>query len=479
MAPVDAMHEILSRSSQLHLLEAAAHLSDADRQRFLAEIRSIDWDRVGRLFAALSAGTGGGESPAELVRRIQPPTELVRLPVASDAAAPADWQQARMAGEELLKSRKVAAIVVAGGQGTRLGFDHPKGMFPVGPLSQKTLFQLFCEQIRARSQRAGYDIPYAVMTSDATHDETVAYFRQHQNFGLAQDQVRFFKQGNMPAVETASGQALMSEPGRLALSPDGHGGLLAALESSGLLAEWGELGIETLYYHQVDNATSILCDPAFLGWHVLRGSEVSTKVVAKRSAEEKMGVAVSIDGRTQIIEYSDLPAEIAAQVDEAGRLRIWAGSTAIHAFQREFLERVVRDADSLPFHLGHKAVPHWHPEQGAATPDKPNAYKFERFIFDVLPLAQRALIVEADRAVEFNPVKNRDGHDSPDTARAALQALHRSWLRAAGAEVADDVPVEISPLVALEAGDLQGRGLAGKVIREPLYVAEWRIVSGE
>src|SRR5690606_6920194 len=130
MTTNDTLHEILSRSSQLHLLEAAAHLPAASRAQFLDEIRSIDWDRVGRLFTALSTGTGaGGESPAELARRIQPPAELVRLPEASDAAALADWRQARSAGEELLKSRRVAAIVVAGGQGTRLGFDHPKGMF--------------------------------------------------------------------------------------------------------------------------------------------------------------------------------------------------------------------------------------------------------------------------------------------------------------------------------------------------------------
>lgn len=472
MNTADALLEILHRTGQPHLAEVVDQLAAVERELFLEELQSIDWDRVARLFESLVAGGTEPGAPANLAHRLQPPTDLVRLPGAHDIAAQTGWQRARACGEELLNSRRVAAIVVAGGQGTRLGFDHPKGMFPVGPLSHKSLFQLFCEQIRARSRRAGYDIPYAVMTSDATHDETVAFFQQHDNFGLAADQVRFFKQGNMPAVDATTGRALMSDPGRLALSPDGHGGLLAALYSSGLLAEWRERGIETLYYHQVDNATSILCDPAFLGWHVLRDSEVSTKVVAKRSAEEKMGVAVSIDGVTQIIEYSDLPAEIAAQVDEAGRLRIWAGSTAIHVFQREFLERVVREADSLPFHLGHKAVPHWHPQHGHAKPVKPNAYKFERFIFDVLPLARRALIVEADRTVEFNPVKNREGHDSPDTARAALQSLHRSWLRAVGADVSDDVPVEISPLVALEAADLQGRGLEGKLIREPLLLEE-------
>ena len=462
----------LKASGQTALAERVAELP-ADRQpTFLAQVAAIDWPRAARLYDSLVRGAGAavGESPAVLAQRAVPPPDVVRLPQSDDASAQAEWQQAREAGLELLKARRVAAIIVAGGQGTRLGFDHPKGMFPVGPVTGKTLFELFCEQIRARSRQAGYDIPYAVMTSDATHDETVAFFREHEDFGLAEGQLRFFRQGNMPAVDAATGAALLAEPELLAVSPDGHGGLLAGLERSGLLAEWRERGIDTLYYHQVDNPTSILCDPALLGWHQLRGSEVTTKVVAKRSAEEKMGVAVAVDGRTQIIEYSDLPMEIAAQVDESGGLKIWAGNTAIHVFQRQFLERIVSEADSLPFHLSHKAVPYWTAAEGQVSPAKPNAYKFERFIFDVLPLASQALVVEADRTAEFNPVKNRDGNDSPATAKAALQALHRSWLRAAGATVADDVPVEISPLIALDASELQSRNLAGKVIGEPFVL---------
>jgi len=254
---------------------------------------------------------------------------------------------------------------------------------------------------------------------------------------------------------------LLAGPGQLALSPDGHGGLLAALQRSGLMRELSTRGIQTLYYHQVDNPTTIVCDPAFIGWHLLERADVSTKVVAKRSAEEKMGVAVSVDGVTRIIEYSDLPADIAAQTDEHGQLRIWAGNTAMHVFQRAFLERAVQDATALPFHIARKAVPYWTKDSGVVEPQSPNAYKFERFIFDVLPRAERALIVEADRAAEFNPVKNKDGADSPETARAALQALHRNWLRQAGATIDDNVPVEIGPMVALDSDDLRARDVEG------------------
>ena len=398
---------------------------------------------------------------------------MIRLP--DSPAARTAWRAARDRGEAALRAGKVAAILVAGGQGTRLGSDLPKGMFPIAPISGKSLFQLFAEQVQARGWRCGVSIPYAIMTSDATHEETVRYWEQQRFFGLSAQDVRFFCQGNMPAVDEATGHALLAGPGQLALSPDGHGGLLAALQQSGLLDGFAARGIETLFYHQVDNPTTIVCDPAFLGWHLQESADVSTKVVAKVSAAEKMGVAVTVDGVTQVIEYSDLPPDVAAQVDEHGQLRIWAGSTAMHVFQREFLERMAGDESALPFHIARKAVPYWTANAGVVTPDQPNALKFERFIFDVLPRAKRALIVEADRAAEFNPVKNKDGADSPETARAGLQALYRSWLRAAGATIGDDVPIEISPLAALEAEDLVNRICPGA---RYLTAVDWSSVRG-
>ncbi|MDZ4689135.1 MAG: UTP--glucose-1-phosphate uridylyltransferase, partial [Planctomycetaceae bacterium] len=349
--------------------------------------------------------------------------------------------------------------------------SDPKGMFPIGPISGKSLFQLFCEQLIARQRRYGVRIPYAVMTSDATHAATVAYFQSHGFFGLDADDVWFFCQANMPAVDANTGVALLAGPGRLAVSPDGHGGILAAMSKSGVLKKLADRGIETLYYHQVDNPTTPVCDPAFIGWHLVNEADVSTKVVAKVSGEERMGVAVSVEGTTRIIEYSDFPPEVAALTDAAGQLRFWAGNTAMHVFDRAFLERAAVDEKALPFHIARKAVPYWTPSQGDVMPSKPNAIKFERFIFDVLPWAQRALIVEGDRADEFNPVKNRDGSDSPLTAKAALQALHRRWVRQAGGAIADDVPIEISPLAALAADDLQQR-YAGQVICAPLLLTD-------
>ena len=304
-------------------------------------------------------------------------------------------------------------------------------MFPVGPVSKKSLYQWFAEQLLARSQQFGPAIPYFIMTSDATHADTVAYFEQHNFFGLSSDNVFFFQQGTLPAVELDSPRVLLDQKGRLSLSPDGHGGLINALARHGLLEEMGRQGIDFLYYHQVDNPTAIFADPAFLGWHVIRESEVSTKVVPKVSPDERMGVVCSVEDHTEIIEYSDLTPEQCRLKTADGSPIFWAGNTAIHVFNREFLSASPRRGE-LPYHTAKKAVPYLNDAGERITPTAPNARKFEQFIFDALPLAKNGLVVEADREREFNPVKNRDGADSPDTTRAALVANHHRWLRTAG-----------------------------------------------
>jgi UDP-N-acetylglucosamine/UDP-N-acetylgalactosamine diphosphorylase len=223
-----------------------------------------------------------------------------------------------------------------------------------------------------------------------------------------------------------------------------------------------ERGIDFLYYHQVDNPLAIVVDPAYLGWHALEGADVSTKVVAKSGPEEKMGVAVDVDGLTQIIEYSDLPKEAAHRLNAAGELELWAGSTAIHIFSREFLNRLTAAQWNLPFHVAHKAVPHMAAETGdIVAPKEPNAYKFERFIFDVLPEARKALVVEADRKREFAPLKNASGVHSADDVKCSLVAVFRDWLTTAGVKIPADTAVEISPLVAIDAPEFAAKVQSG------------------
>ncbi len=452
----------LNRFGQSHLLQWWHELDEAQRTGLLAQLDSIDYALIARLFSEREpAESHAGGTPAA---RATPPTQLVSQP--QTVAEQDQWRKATACGEEQLREGRVGAILVAGGQGTRLGFDKPKGMFPIGPVSQRSLFQVFCEQLLARGRRAGSVIPYFVMTSDATHADTVAFFEEYHFFGLRRGDVYFFRQGKLPAVDDRTGEIHLAEKHEVALSPDGHGGLLKALHSSGLLDLMRDRGLEELYYHQVDNPTAIVCDPTFLGLHELRGSDISTKVVNKVSAEEKMGVLVNVDGQTQIIEYSDMPIERTRELEPHGTLRFRAGNTAMHVIRRGFLQRLVDEGRDLPYHRAHKPVAciDRHGQRVEPGPTDKNAFKFEQFIFDSLPLATSALVVEADRAAEFNPVKNQSGADSPDTSRKAICRLNREWLRAVGAEVSEDARIEISPLLALGPEHLVGKVSAGQSI---------------
>jgi UDP-N-acetylglucosamine/UDP-N-acetylgalactosamine diphosphorylase len=298
----------------------------------------------------------------------------------------------------------------------------------------------------------------------------VTYFEQERHFGLSREQVHFFQQGTMPAVDLMSGKLLLEKPGKLCLSPNGHGGTLTALADTGLLARLKSQGIGHVFYFQVDNPLVAVCNPAFVGRHIQAGAEVSSKVVFKERPEEKVGVLAEVCGRCGIIEYSDMPKAMTEERTDDGLLAFRAGNPAIHLFAVPFLERVTTGRQRLPYHLARKKVPHWDPVTGEAVhPAEPNALKFERFVFDALPMADRWLAVEAKREDEFAPLKNAEGPDSLETVQAAMTAQARRWLKAAGATVADDAAVEIGPLFALDADEAKAKVKPGTVVEGPRF----------
>jgi UDP-N-acetylglucosamine/UDP-N-acetylgalactosamine diphosphorylase len=312
-------------------------------------------------------------------------------------------------------------------------------------------------------RRYDVEIPLYIMTSPATDHETRAYFAANNNCDLPEHLLNIFCQGTMPAVDDASGKVLLKSKHEISISPDGHGGLVAALAKHGCLEDAESRGIDLFYYAQVDNPMAQICEPALLGYHLLASSQMTTQVVKKRFATEKVGNVVTIDGKTQIIEYSDLPPEVAELTNEDGSLKFWAGNIAIHVFDRTFLQSVVDDAEGLPFHRAHKKVPYIDEQGNAVQPDDPNAIKFERFVFDLLPLAKNAIVVEGDPAEVFAPVKNADGGpvDTPSDTQDALLSLHRRWLTDAGAKIEEDVEIEIHPAWALDAGEVASKLEAG------------------
>ncbi|MCL2348512.1 MAG: UDPGP type 1 family protein [Planctomycetaceae bacterium] len=491
--------EKLAPWHQEHLLTQWDALSDTQRRQLSEQVDSIDFAQLAELYKnrdhladIASLASQAKEPPSFLLGG-----EQNRIPKAD----------AVRAGQEALRQGKVAVLVVAGGQGTRLGFDHPKGMFPIGPVADTTLFQIHVEKIIARGRQYGrstqngqksskmdmealqrravargrrlpsiptaVSIPFCVMTSPATHEETVEFFEQNHRFGLAESDLLIFCQGTMPAVSLADGKVLLAAPGRIALSPDGHGGMLAAIEKNGILAQLADRDIEMLFYFQVDNALVDIANEEFLGAHILSGSELTSQVVRKKSPQERVGNIVSDGERLHIIEYSDLPDDIAAKRKPDGSLEIWAGSIAVHVMSMNFLKRQAAGHASLPFHVAKKKVPYLDEQGQAVNPPEPNAIKFERFIFDLLPAAQNAVVVEVDPRRHFAPLKNASGSptDSPEIIRKQLSDFYTEWLVLAGATVAQDALIEISPLFANSAETLAAQIPPGTVITKNQYFA--------
>lgn len=449
---------------QEHLVQFWDELSQLEKMSLATQIAQIDFDLIVRLARSASEL----DIHHQRVSQAEPPPAF-RLGNRVGSA------EAIQRGEQSLRAGQIAAVLVAGGQGTRLGFDHPKGMYPIGPVSGASLFQILFEKLIAMRRRYGQPIPLMVMTSPATHEETLDYFDATGRFGLPEEDLIVITQATTPAVDAKTLRLLLSDKGSLHLSPDGHGGLLSAMRASRAFEKLFARNVEHLFYFQVDNPLAKVCDPEFLGCHLLSGSEASTLAVAKKDALDKVGNIVAIDGRLHIIEYSEfnqLSRALIDQREQDGRLRLWAGNTAIHVFDLSFLDRVSRQADQMPYHVASKIVPHLDEHADWIEPDEPNALKFERFIFDLLPLARHAIAVEADERESFAPVKNSPGEpqDSPETARAQMLALYGRWLGEAGFRIPPTVPVEISPLFALDAEELKSRLPAGTKLEAPTYL---------
>lgn len=443
----------LKAIGQDHVLRFHDSLGESSRKKLIGQIEAMDLDRMKDLVETQVKV----KAAIPLPKDIKPAQAYPRMPAAEHRKL---YQDAERRGHELLKAGKVAAFLVAGGQGTRLGYDGPKGEYPVTPVKNKPLFQVFAEQLRAHSRDAGKPIPWYIMTSDINDGPTRAFFAKHKYFGYEPKNIMFFQQGMMPAFGF-DGRILLDSKDSLALSPDGHGGSLRALAKSGALADMKKRGVEHLSYFQVDNPLVHCIDPLFIGLHDLTGSEMSSKTIPKANALEKVGNFCIADGVLQVIEYSDLPEALALKTNPDGSLTFNAGSIAIHALRVSFIERLNSGGElKLIWHRAEKKVPHVDEKGNPVKPDKPNAVKLEQFVFDAIPLARNAIVYTTDRAEEFSPVKNAEGVDSPATSRRDQIRRAARWLTESGMDVPlrdgePDATIEISPLLATSAAQLR------------------------
>jgi len=416
----------------------------------LKQLRKWDLTHVAKsLEGALAEVETGGSSSAELT----PPDNFTCLADAS----PGDMTEWEDAGYAAIGRGEVAACILAGGQGTRLGFDGPKGCYDIGLPSKKTLFQLcvekICRLVQTAKERGGPSarLPFLVMTSPLNDAETRAFFAERSYFGMAEEDVWFFEQGTLPCL-TPEGKIIMESAGVVAEGPDGNGGIYPALQQSGCLQRLKDAGVRSLHVFSVDNALSRPADPRFIGYCLSRNADCGNKSVWKSDPEEKVGVVAQRGGRPVVVEYSELDDARKTMRDSKGRLVFGAGNICNHYFTVDFLADVVIPNMATLFHLAHKKISYAGEDGSTVKPESNNGIKLEAFIFDVFPMSSRMAILETRREEEFAPVKNAPGSpaDSPDTARAMVSNQARRWLSEAGLQLPGDetTMLEVSPLVS-------------------------------
>jgi UDP-N-acetylglucosamine/UDP-N-acetylgalactosamine diphosphorylase len=445
---------------QGHLFACWEERPPAMRARLLEDLAALETSLVEDLQAVLSR-----TSPA--------PQDLAPAPWIPLSESRLD-AEARQVGEELVRAGKTAFLVVAGGQGSRLGFEGPKGMYPASPLRRLSLFALLAEKILAAKRWYGIRPLWLIMTSRANRQATQEFFEKEDFFGLGRESVVFFPQAMLPALYP-DGRLVLAPDGGLFLSPNGHGGVVEALRREGLLDRLAAEGVEELFYFQVDNPLVTVPDPVFLGFHRRAGAEVSSKVVRKVSPEEKLGAVALAGGRPCVVEYSDLPSPLMHARGPDGELAFLQGSIAIHIFNVGFLRR----ADlSLPYHLARKRVRTLNPACPQADIQEEEVIKMETFVFDTIPLAGRVLFFEVERAEEFAPLKNREGVDSVETCIQGQVEKAARWLESCGVRVPRDARgrsahrIEISPLFASDPAVLAAkRGSLKDAIDEDTLLA--------
>ena len=465
MDPIDEskVKERYQSAGQDHVLKYVDSLSAEDKQILLEQLNDIKVEEISSLLKAATADTGTTE-------------DEVITPFSKHVGRTTDKEEASMAyqkGMEAITNGEVAALVLAGGQGTRLGFSGPKGMYNIGLPSGKTLFQLLVERLKRLQtlSSSASSIPFYIMTSPINHEETINYFKENEYFGLSDQDILFFQQGMLPCL-TDDGKIIMETSSKVAMAPDGNGGIYPSLKNSGMLDNMTNRGIKYLHVFSIDNALTKIADPVFIGYCINQTADCGNKVVWKSGPHEKVGVIAEKSGRPCVVEYSEITTEMAERTDEQGRLLFGAGNICNHFYTLDFLrDKVVPNLGNL-YHIAHKKIPYYDEStQQTIAPETNNGIKLESFIFDIFPLSERMAVLDAVREEEFAPVKNAPGSssDSPDTARTYLSQQAQKWVTEAGGTLTgekDSGTCEISPLTSY-AGEGLEELVQGKEISCP------------
>ena len=393
---------LLKKYGQEHVLRFYDELDENGQRSLLKQVEEIDFEMLGAIGAKQQEK--GKISPLGAV-------EIDEINERKEEFVEE--------GLKAIREGKVGAILLAGGMGTRLGFDQPKGTFDIGKTRHLYIFECLINNLLEVCDMAGCFVPLYIMTSEKNHEATYEFFEEHNYFGYPAEDVHFFMQDMAPAVDY-NGKLLLEEKGRLATSPNGNGGWFSSLHKSGLLDDIHARGVEWLNIFAVDNVLQKIADPAFIGATLLSGKESGSKVVRKAAPEERVGVMCQEDGKPSIVEYYEMTEEMVTQRDEQGELLYRFGVILNYLFRVDLLEEIM--LNRMNVHVVEKKIPYIDEKGNFVKPEKPNGYKFETLILDMIHMLDSNLVYEVVREKEFAPIKNLHGTDSVDSARELLEA---------------------------------------------------------
>lgn len=462
----------LNKANQSHLLQFFDELNNGEKEAFLSQLSTIDFEKTTSLFNNAKASM---EETGELLDSRMKPIPPAQFESAH-GVSPSQLATYERRGLEAVANSEVAVLLMAGGQGSRLGVTYPKGLFSVGLPSSKTLFQIQAERICKVQQLAHNQtglngtVTWYIMTSGPTEEATAKFLSKNNYFGLSPSNVIQFEQGLLPCFDM-EGRILLEDKGKVALAPDGNGGIYAALHREGILSDMEQRGIKYVHVHSVDNILVKVADPAFIGYCIQKNADCGAKVVSKNGPSEAVGVVCQVDGLFQVVEYSEITETTAKLRDTDGNLVFSAGNICNHFFTTDFLVKVAKEhLQQLKLHVAKKRIQYVNSNGEKVRPPKPNGIKIEKFVFDVFQFSDHFVTWEVPRDTEFSALKNEDsvGKDCPLTARNDLFRLHKRYIESAGAIVHGDI-VEISPLLSY-AGENLADVTRGKEFEAPVLL---------
>lgn len=403
---------ILKKYGQEHLLNHYDNLDEKHKNELLQQIDGINFDLINSLY------NNADKEPKKQEDEITPIDYLDKYKLNDK------YKYYENIGKKAIKEGKLAAVTMAGGQGTRLGHNGPKGTFDIGLDSHKSLFELLSDNLKEEGKKYDVTIPWFIMTSRENNKATIEFFEKHKFFGYQNNKnIFFFVQGELPMVDT-EGKILIGEDGLIKQAADGHGGIYESLVKNGMTEIMKHMGIEWVFIGGVDNCLVKMVDPVLMGIAIDKNVTVACKSVVKANPHEKVGVFCKRNGKPNVIEYSEITEDMAEVRDENGELLYGESHILCNLFSVDAVERM--GANPLPYHVAYKKATYMDRDGNIVVPNSPNAYKFEAFLFDAFGSVDEMAVLRVKREEEFAPVKNADsaGVDCPRTARELYKKFY-------------------------------------------------------